>query len=66
MVRKTSQRNADNFSRSICFPDKAKDEMQLLKSSDDKLYRAKFLIKTVETYKSILKDLERDIIEAKT
>jgi len=48
------------------FPDKAKDEMQLLKSSDDALYRAKFFNKNkVETYKSILVDLERDIIEAK-
>ena len=31
---------------SVVFPDKAKDEMQLLKSSDDALYRAKFLSKT--------------------
>ena len=44
------------------YPDKAKNEIELLKSSDDALYRAKFFNKNrVETYKSILEDLEKDI-----
>ncbi|MBU5454141.1 bifunctional diguanylate cyclase/phosphohydrolase [Caproiciproducens sp. MSJ-32] len=44
------------------FPDNAKDEVQLLKSADDALYRAKFFNKNrVERYKSILEELEKDI-----
>ncbi|NLZ33789.1 MAG: diguanylate cyclase [Clostridiales bacterium] len=44
------------------FPDRAKDEVQLLKSADDALYRAKFFNKNrVERYKSILEELEKDI-----
>jgi len=44
------------------YPDKARNEIELLKSADDALYRAKFFNKNrVETYKSILEDLEKDI-----
>lgn len=44
------------------YPDKARNEIELIKSSDDALYRAKFFNKNrVETYKSILEDLEKDI-----
>lgn len=44
------------------FPDKAKDEVELIKSADDALYRAKFFNKNrVETYISILDDLKKNI-----
>lgn len=44
------------------FPDKAKDEIELIKSADDALYRAKFFNKNrVETYTSILDDLKKNI-----
>lgn len=44
------------------FPDKAKDELELIKSADDALYRAKFFNKNrVETYTSILDDLKKNI-----
>ncbi|VYU27729.1 Cyclic di-GMP phosphodiesterase response regulator RpfG [Clostridium tertium] len=46
------------------FPDKAKNEIDLIKSTDDALYRAKFFNKNrVETYSSILDDLKNDIDE---
>lgn len=44
------------------YPDKAKTEIELIKSSDDALYRAKFFNKNrVETYASILDGLKDDI-----
>ncbi|MBS5949209.1 MAG: diguanylate cyclase [Clostridium sp.] len=46
------------------FPDKARNEVELIKSADDALYRAKFFNKNrVETYSSILDDLKNDIEE---
>ena len=46
------------------FPDKARNEVDLIKSADDALYRAKFFNKNrVETYSSILDDLKNDIEE---
>ena len=46
------------------FPDKASNEVELIKSADDALYRAKFFNKNrVETYSSILDDLKNDIEE---
>ena len=47
------------------YPDKAKDDMELIKSADDALYRAKFFNKNrVETYTSILDELTKDIDKA--
>ncbi|AGK98405.1 bifunctional diguanylate cyclase/phosphohydrolase [Clostridium pasteurianum] len=44
------------------FPDKAKSDVELIKSADDALYRAKFFNKNrVETYHSILDELKEDI-----
>jgi len=44
------------------FPDKAGNEIELVKSSDDALYRAKFFNKNrVETYYSVLEELKKDI-----
>ena len=44
------------------YPDKAKDAIELFKSADDALYRAKFFDKNrVETYTSILDELKIDI-----
>lgn len=46
------------------YPDKAKDDMELIKSADDALYRAKFFNKNrVETYSSILDELKEAIDE---
>lgn len=46
------------------YPDKAKNDMELIKSADDALYRAKFFNKNrIETYTSILDELKRDIDE---
>jgi diguanylate cyclase (GGDEF) domain/uncharacterized domain HDIG len=46
------------------FPDKAKDEIELIKSADDALYRAKFFDKNrVEAYKSILDKIKNNIDE---
>lgn len=46
------------------YPDKAKNDMDLIKSADDALYRAKFFNKNrVETYTSILDELKEDIEE---
>ena len=46
------------------YPDKAKDELDLIKSSDDALYRAKFFNKNrVERYISVLEELEKEIDE---
>lgn len=45
-------------------PDKASGEIELIKSADDALYRAKFFNKNrVETYTSILDELKNDIEE---
>lgn len=44
------------------FPDKANNEIELVKSADDALYRAKFFNKNrVETYYSVLEELKKDI-----
>lgn len=44
------------------FPSKAKDDIELIKSADDALYRAKFLHKNrVETYVSILDDIKHKV-----
>jgi diguanylate cyclase (GGDEF)-like protein len=46
------------------YPDKAKNDMDLIKSADDALYRAKFFNKNrVESYTSILDELKQDIDE---
>lgn len=46
------------------YPDKAKNEIELVKSSDDALYRAKFFNKNrVESYISVLEELEKGIDE---
>lgn len=46
------------------YPDKAKSDIELIKSADDALYRAKFFNKNrVETYTSILDELKNDIEE---
>lgn len=46
------------------FPDKAKNDIELINSADDALYRAKFFSKNrVEAYTSILDDLKKDIDE---
>ncbi|WP_017416295.1 bifunctional diguanylate cyclase/phosphohydrolase [Clostridium tunisiense] len=46
------------------FPDKAKSDIDLIKSADDALYRAKFFNKNrVEIYTSILDELKQDIEE---
>lgn len=46
------------------YPDKAKNDMDLVKSADDALYRAKFFNKNrVEIYSSILDELKKDIEE---
>ncbi|MGL4344333.1 MAG: bifunctional diguanylate cyclase/phosphohydrolase [Cellulosilyticaceae bacterium] len=44
------------------YPDKAQNDMDLIKCADDALYRAKFFDKNrVETYSSILDELEKNI-----
>lgn len=46
------------------YPDKAKDEIELIKSADDALYRAKFFNKNrVEVYTSILDEIKSNIDE---
>ncbi|SHH14471.1 diguanylate cyclase [Clostridium grantii] len=46
------------------YPDKAKSDIDLIKSADDALYRAKFFNKNrVEIYSSILDELKNDIEE---
>lgn len=46
------------------YPDKAKNDVDLIKSADDALYRAKFFNKNrIETYTSILDELKNDIDE---
>jgi len=46
------------------YPDKAKNDVELIKSADDALYRAKFFNKNrVEIYTSILDELKNDIEE---
>ena len=46
------------------YPDKAKSDMELIKSADDALYRAKFFYKNrVETYISILDEIKSNIDE---
>ncbi len=45
-----------------CLPDKAKSKKELINSSDDALYRAKFFNKNrVETYYSVLEELKAEI-----
>jgi len=47
-----------------CFPDKAKNYEELINSTDDPLYRAKFFNKNrVETYFSVLEELKNDMDE---
>jgi diguanylate cyclase (GGDEF)-like protein len=44
------------------YPNKAKSDVELIKSADDALYRAKFFNKNrIEAYTSILDELKRDI-----
>lgn len=46
------------------YPDKAQNDIDLIKSADDALYRAKFFNKNrVESYTSILDELKQDIDE---
>ncbi|AQR94760.1 diguanylate cyclase [Clostridium saccharoperbutylacetonicum] len=46
------------------YPDKAKDDIELIKSADDALYRAKFINKNkVESYTSILDEIKSNIDE---
>jgi diguanylate cyclase (GGDEF)-like protein len=46
------------------YPEKARNEVELIKSADDALYRAKFFNKNrVETYTSILDELKHNIDE---
>lgn len=46
------------------YPDKAKDEVELIKSADDALYRAKFFKKNrVEAYTSILDEIKNNVDE---
>lgn len=46
------------------FPDKAQNDVELIRYADDALYRAKFLNKNrVEAYHSILDDIKKDIEE---
>ncbi|WP_300349350.1 diguanylate cyclase [Clostridium sp.] len=56
-----------NFTVSVgiaIFPDKAENELDLVKYADDALYRAKFFHKNrVETYISVLDELKKDLKE---
>lgn len=46
------------------YPDKARDDVELIKSADDALYRAKFFDKNrVESYTSILDEIKNNIDE---
>ena len=46
------------------YPEKAKSDLELIKSADDALYRAKFFNKNrVESYTSVLDDIKKDIDE---
>lgn len=48
------------------YPDKAKDDMELIKSADDALYRAKFFNKNrVEAYTSILDEIKKNVSDEK-
>ncbi len=48
------------------FPDKAKDDVELIKSADDALYRAKFFNKNrVEAYTSILDEIKKNVSDEK-
>ncbi|HOJ12091.1 MAG TPA: diguanylate cyclase, partial [Clostridiales bacterium] len=45
-----------------CYPEKAKNLQELINSTDDALYRAKFFSKNrVEPYRSVLEELKKDI-----
>lgn len=49
------------------YPDNAKDDIELIKSADDALYRAKFFNKNrVEVYASVLDEIKKEINESET
>ena len=65
----TGQENQPNGNLTVSlgistYPNKAKNDLELIKSADDALYRAKFFNRNrVEIYTSILDDLKKEIDE---